>query len=280
MVYQYIGAHIPKNGSTINTMKNITNNGGNAIQIFVSNPRSIQPANIQKYQEESQEIINYCLNNNFKIVIHAPYTINLGKSTCKRTVEYKDNYSINLILNNLLISDMINAVGVVFHVGKYTTSSPLEGYNNMFNSMKYIIQQMREKNIKSKLILETPAGAGTELLTNIKDFIEFYNSFDDNDKPYMGICLDTAHIWSSGYEIIDYYNTISKTNLNDIIVIHYNNSKKDKGSHVDVHETILEGKIDVNDMKMFIKKLKKQHIIILEKPSTNIKADIDWIKHQ
>lgn len=281
MVATYIGAHIAKEGTTMNTMKRITASRGNALQLFASNPRSIQPANVNKFREESKEIIQYCKENNFSLVIHAPYTINLAKELKqgKRCLDYADCYSTNLILNNLEVSDIINAIGVVFHVGKYTTLSEQDGLNNMHNAMKYIIQKMKEKNIKSKLIIETPAGAGTELLTNVKSFIDFYNSFSTEEKKYMGICLDTAHIWSSGYDLNEYYNLICKTNVSDIAVIHFNNSKKDKGSCVDVHETIFSGKIDINDLKTFIKNVKHNPVIILEKPSVDMNADITWIRN-
>lgn len=281
MVAKHIGAHIAKEGTTLNTMKKITASGGNALQLFASNPRSIQPANVNKFREESKAIIQYCKENNFALVIHAPYTINLAKELKqgKRCLDYVDCYSVNLILNNLEVSDIINAIGVVFHVGKHTTLSQQDGLNNMYNAMKYIIQKMKEKNIKSKLIIETPAGAGTELLTNIEGFIDFYNSFSAEEKKYMGICLDTAHIWSSGYNLNEYYNLICKTNATDIAVIHFNNSKKDKGSCVDVHETIFNGKIDINDLKTFIKNVKHNPVIILEKPSVDMNADFVWIRN-
>lgn len=280
MIAKYLGAHISKDGTTLNTMKKITASGGNALQLFVSNPRSIQLANVSKFIEESKEILQYCKENNFSLVIHAPYTINLAKELKqgKRCLDYVDCYSVNLILNNLEVSDIINSVGVVFHVGKYTTLSKQDGLNNMYDAMKYIIRKMKEKHIKSKLIIETPAGAGTELLTKVQDFIGFYNSFSADEKKYMGICLDTAHIWSSGYNLNEYYNHICKTNAADIAVIHFNNSKKDKGSCVDVHETIPNGKIDIGDLKTFIKNLKHNPVIILEKPSHDINSDFVWIK--
>ena len=60
-------------------------------------------------------------------------------------------------------------------------------------------------NLNTKIIIETPAGQGTELLTNLNDFIIFFNSFTDEQKKYLGICLDTAHIWALGYELEDAY---------------------------------------------------------------------------
>lgn len=280
----YIGAHINKeSGSLIKTMEVIKNNGGNALQLFASNPRSASLPNMENYEKSANEIRNYCVTNNFKLVIHASYTINLAKEMKinKRSIDIKDCYWINLVLHELLVSDMIGAIGVVVHVGKYTNGSVDQGIKNMFEAISCIVLNIRDLNIKSKLIIETPAGAGTELLNDINDFVQFYNSFNTDQKKHLGICLDTAHIWSSGYDINEYYNIISKTNIKDIMVIHYNNSKKEKNSHVDTHETLFNGKIPIIDLEQFIKKFKNnKHIpmIILEKPSDKLEKEIKYIQ--
>lgn len=277
----YMGAHINKQGgSIIKTMDIIKNGGGNALQLFASNPRSTQIPNIASYESVSNEVKEYCIKNDFKLIIHAPYTVNLAKEPKmgKRTIDLKDCYWINSLIHELIVSDIIGSIGVVFHVGKHTTSTKEQGLQYMFESMIYIITEMKNRNIQSKLIIETPAGVGTELLTTIEEFLEFINKFSKEQKKHIGICLDTAHIWSSGYDINDYYEKIAKKNAKDIVVIHYNNSKKNQGSKVDVHENIFDGKISIEDMKKFISNLKHNPLIILEKPSEYLSTDFTWMK--
>lgn len=276
---KYIGAHVSKQGGDIiKTIDFVKNAGGNALQLFASNPRSTHIPNMTSYQNVSIDVRMYCKQNNFKLVIHAPYTINLAKEPKigKRIIELKDCYWINSLLHELIVSDMIGAIGVVVHVGKHTTNTKDCGLKYMFESIQYIIREMTSREIKSKLIIETPAGVGTELLTTIDEFIGFFNQFSREEKKHIGICLDTAHIWSSGYNINDYYEKISKTNAKDIIVIHFNNSKKDKGSNVDVHDNIFDGKIQISDMKQFIQQKSTNAMIILEKPSNDLSKDIQW----
>ena len=281
MKMQYIGAHISKeSGSLIKTMEVIQKNGGNALQLFASNPRSASLPNMQAYQEASKEIQEYCKTNNFGLVIHASYTINLAKEPKegKRRLEWSDCYWNNLILHELIVANMIGAIGVVVHVGKHTSSKPNDATMIMYHCISHIILKMHELKLKSKLIIETPAGAGTELLTDVHDFLRFYNMFDANQKKYLGICVDTAHIWSAGYDINEYYDIIKETNAKDILVIHYNNSKKDKNSHVDTHETLFDGLIPLDSLKDFITNLSNQPIIILEKPSNNMKKEFQFIQ--
>lgn len=277
----YIGAHINKQGGSLKkTIDVIKKAGGNALQLFVSNPRSIQIPNMESYQTISKDVRDYIEKNDFKLVIHAPYTVNLAKEpkTGKRTTEWKDCYWINVLTHELIVSDMIGSVGVVVHVGKYTTSTKEQGLEYMFESIRYIIKEMgKGTGIKSKLIIETPAGVGTELLTSVEEFLAFFNRFSREEKKHLGICLDTAHIWSSGYDINEYYEKVIQTNAKDIMVIHYNNSKKDRGSKADVHENIFDGKIHLKDMNIFIDGLGKEPIIILEKPSDDLQKDFQWI---
>ena len=276
----YIGAHIDKQKTLLNTMKIITDNGGNALQFFASNPRSAKLANIDNFKKDASEILEYCKDNNFKLVIHSPYTINLAKElkNGSRTIDIKDCYWVELLLNELIIADLIGAIGSVVHVGKYTNLTPEEGLNNMRICIKYIIKNMEGLKLKSKLILETPAGQGTELLSDLNEFINFYNSFTKEERKYFKICIDTAHLWSSGYDILNVFNTILKKNKKDIAVIHFNNSKKDKGSNVDVHASIFEGKIDIDYLEKIIKIFANNSVIILEEPSKNIHEDFLWFQ--
>lgn len=273
----YIGAHISKDSSILKTIHNMSNNNGNALQIFVSSPMNSSIPDIDKITSESTKIKKYLDENNFKLVVHGSYVINLANSKInKRYVEIQDRWWINLLIKELDAAEILNAVGVVLHVGKYTTNSITDSTNTMYKSIKYIINYLKKNNYNTKLILETPAGVGTELLTKVEDFIEFYNKFTLNEKKYFKICLDTAHIWSSGYEINDYLKNF-KTICEYVSIIHLNNSKVKKGSNVDRHEYIDNGLIKKEDLETFLKNIRKSSVIILEKPTTNYIQEIDWI---
>lgn len=280
----FIGAHINREKTLINTIKKIQDSGGNALQIFVSNPRSVSLTNIENYIAISNDIKEYCKVNNFKLVIHSPYTINLANEfkNGKKEILIEDCYWVKLLIHELKIANIINAVGVVVHVGKHTKLSYENGLKNMKIVLEYIIKELIKVNSVSKIILETPAGQGTELLKNLEEFIAFYNSFTAIEKKYIGICVDTAHIWSAGYELEEAFKIVFTKNAKDVCVIHYNNSLKEKASMVDKHAPIFNGEIPLNNMKNFIellKPLKKKPIIILETPDI-IPEEIKFImKH-
>lgn len=281
----YVGAHINREKTIIKTMETITKNGGNCLQLFVSNPRSSSLVNIENYITIANDVKDYISKNNFKLVIHSSYTINLARDfkNGKRTIPLNECIWIKILLHELYISHLINSSGVIVHVGKHTTLSYNKGLENMRTAIEYIIDELQKNNLKTKIIIETPAGQGTELLTNLNEFIDFYNSFSKEQKKYLGICLDTAHIWASDYELNDAYNIICNKNANDLIVIHLNNSAVKKGCNVDRHTPIFDnanGTIPLKSIKQFLELFKdNKHvpIIILETPSIDYSQEIKWI---
>ena len=277
----YLGAHINREKTILKTMEAITKNGGNCLQLFVSNPRSTALVSLDNYLSIADDIREYEAKHNFKTVIHASYTINLARDfkNGKRAIPIEDCAWIQLLLHELYISHLIGSSGVVVHVGKHTTLTPEYGLENMRIALEYVIAELQKNKINAKILLETPAGQGTELLTDLHEFIEFFNQFSAEQKRHLGICLDTAHIWAAGYELSEALALITNKNAADLVAIHLNNSKIAKGSRVDRHATLFDnaGTIPHNSIIEFLELFKKnkksvslaQPIIILETPSAN-----------
>lgn len=269
-----IGAHIPRETTIIKTMTQIKTNGGNALQIFTTNPRSAKITDNTKYINESHLIKKYCNINKFIVVVHGPYVLNIAKpfntTTLKREIEITDTF----IYNDIITANYIGAIGYIIHVGKSLNNSKEDAIKTMRSNIKMLLEAMAKNNIKTKLVLETPAGQGTELLTDFKDFINFYYSFTEQERELFKLCIDTCHIWNAGYELKEVLSMIP--DKNDIIVIHANNSKNNKGARVDRHEFILEGKIAPDDIKSFVEEFQRS-IIILEMPSYNYKDEFKFI---
>ena len=284
----FIGAHISRNKTLIDTMNTIKDCNGNALQIFASNPRSTKITSLNQtfFGKNLNEIKTYINKNNFSLVIHSPYTINIANNLAinKRQMDIKECYWIKLIIHELQIAHSIGAIGCVIHCGKYTNSSIENGLINMKLSLDFIINEIISQKLNSKIILETSTGQGTELLYNYEDFLDFYNSFTVIQKKYIKICIDICHIWAANYNLNEIITITEKNNnINDIAVIHINNSKNPKGSHLDRHETILNknGFIDISDIKKFISMMRKANdniTFILETPSDNLMDEINIIK--
>lgn len=282
----FIGAHISREKTLLATLNKIKDNNGNALQIFASNPRSTKITNINPtFFENINEIKTFINKNKFSLVIHSPYTINLATNFIinKRQIDIKECYWIQLLIHELKIAHTLGAYGCVVHCGKYTTNSIKNGVDNMKTSLDFIIAKIEEQKLNSKIVLETSSGQGTELLFNYDEFLKFYNSFTNSQKKYIKICIDTCHTWAANYEFDEIFTLTKKyNNINDVAIIHINNSKNPKGSHLDRHETItnLKGHIDIYELKKFVKNMCNNNsniTLIIETPSNNIIDDFELI---
>jgi len=267
----FFGAHMSIQNGIPSALKLIKEMNANMIQIFISNPMSSQSSiNKKKYDEKYIQLIKDTVNEtNTKIVIHLPYVINLAKPLLH---DIKSSWWIDMICNQLKISDLIGSIGCVVHVGKYLELTQVDGVDNMFNALKYVINFLKSNDMKSHIILETPAGQGSELLSTIENFAEFYNKFDEEDKKYIKICVDTCHIFVSGIDIrkreqvkqyFDKFNGL--IGIQNIDLVHMNDSKSEFGSHLDRHENLGEGKIGIDGLRHIMRYCIYYHIpMILE----------------
>jgi deoxyribonuclease-4 len=90
------------------------------------------------------------------------------------------------------------------------------------------------------ILLETPAGQGTEVLTDFDEFLDFVTSFKD---PRLRICVDTCHVFATGYEPKDYAEGILIRRPDLLTLVHFNDSSTPCGSCVDRHAFIGTGDI-------------------------------------
>ena len=280
----YYGVHVSIKNNLLDTIDYIKSIDGNMIQIFISNPMSIHSKSNIKIIENAYLIKKKLIENDVRLVIHLPYTINIGKQFNKK------EWWINTIIDQLNIGEKLGSIGCVIHVGKSLTLYENDSLDNMYKSIKYIIKYLKDNKMDTHIILETAAGQGTELIYKLNDFFEFYNRFSEDDKYYFRLCIDTCHIFAAGHDIRkkiqvkQVFKNIEKfVGLKYIDLIHLNDSKKDCGSCVDRHQNIGEGLIGKKGLKEFIRYSLLYRIpIILETPSNYINEIklIDSIKNK
>jgi deoxyribonuclease-4 len=200
----YYGAHMSITNGIVSAISDINEISGNMIQIFLSSPMMLNSKiDMKKFAPKIiDQIKTKCEETNSKIVVHLPYVINLAKPLDINPLETK---SIKIIIKQLELSHLIGSIGCVVHVGKYTGLTEIEGLENMYRSLKLIIDYIREHDLNTYIILETSAGQGTELLptknNSLNDLAEFYARFDSADKKHIKICVDTCHVFAAGYDL-------------------------------------------------------------------------------
>lgn len=264
-----IGAHVSNELSEIHEdIQNVINNGGKIIQMF-TNKFS------KKAIDEYKKIRLFLEKYNVKCVVHSSYTINLAQNW-----DYHSWWLKQLVLE-IQMAKIVGAFAIVVHLGKQLQLPKEVATNNMYTALLNVLSQTQDTNIK--ILLETSSGQGSEMFYNLEEFGEFFKKFGNTKfKDRIGICLDTCHIFAAGYDIrgekdvfkfLEYVDKV--IGLNNIKVIHLNDSQNDVNSHVDRHANIGEGYIGRKSLMTICRFFNKLGIpIILETPFEEIMTDL------
>jgi deoxyribonuclease-4 len=226
-----IGCHIGKQKSMELTMKSVPDS--RPYQIFLSGPQSshmnIKPEDLSS----GKKVLDA---RKLNVYVHSQYIINL----CAKDV--KDEWHTKLLQKNLEYTRAFGGKGVVVHVGK-STDQPME--QALENMRKAILTCLPYATEECPLLLETPAGQGTEVLRGMNEFIEFVESFKDKR---LRMCLDTCHVFACKHDPMTYlFKANSRAGL--LKLVHYNDSLGTCGSCVDRHALVGSGHIGFEKMR-------------------------------
>ena len=133
----------------------------------------------------------------------------------------------------------------------------------------------------TKLLLENSAGTGMIIGGDLKELAEIIKGV--KNPAIAGICLDTQHSFASGYNWLEFDNTIQKIDkeigIENIKLIHANDSQTLFNSNRDRHAHIGEGQIGLEAFKNIVAFAEKKDIdMILETEHDKVKEDIEILK--
>lgn len=256
------GAHVSAAGGVMNAIPRAKELGITAIQIFASAPGNWNPP--RATLEEGKAFGEACRSESVtNIFFHSIYLINLASGNPELVEKSKQSLIAGLNLNAAMGGN-----GVIFHVG----SSKLNTFEDVKNSVvKNINDIVAKSDPKSTLIIETNAGQGNNIGDTFEEVAMLVEGVQD--KSRVGVCLDTAHTFASGYDLVndgpkkvfDQFNKI--VGLKYLKAIHCNDSKTAFNSRVDRHENIGFGHIgDEPFRQMFHLNELKDIPFILEVP--------------
>jgi apurinic endonuclease APN1 len=261
-----IGAHVSVNGGFHNGIAKANEIGAHAIQFFGSSPRrwSVHfpsDESINQYKDMFKKSdVNF-------VFLHAPYLINLGTNEIS-----KWNKSIKSLSEHLEIANILNANGLIFHVGSTSGNDEISREESVIRAAKGIKEVLKKVKGNAQLIMENSAGGGKKLATTIDDLAKIFKNVNS---PRFKICLDTAHTFESG--VIQSFETLAikeffdkfdfQIGLENLVVLHINDSQTPCNSHRDIHDNIGKGYIGMEGFKNLAKEVRiKDKPWILEVP--------------
>lgn len=173
-----------------------------------------------------------------KLYVHTPYVLNLSMEPGPPDAP---NYVVESLKKHLSTAAAMGLRGVVVHVGKACKSPSVEVA--VQNMRENLAQSLQVASTECPLILETPAGQGTETLVDMQDFMGFAKSIGRPD--VFGVCIDTCHTFAAGVQPAEYLGAfIDDPDARSLVkLVHFNDSKTPLNSRVDRHALMGTGHI-------------------------------------
>lgn len=235
-----IGSHVSfsKQG-LVGAVNEVLSYGGNAFMFYTGAPQNTIRKDIDTNNVmEAHEIFK---KNNISIdsiIVHAPYIINLATSK-----EEQREFSVNFLKNEIERCKILGVKYVVLHPGNAVGITKEDGISNLIDSLKKIADE------DVCVTIETMAGKGTELCSNIDELSFVFDSVKDLN---FGVTLDTCHLNDSGVDISKFDEYLDefdkKIGIDKIKCIHLNDSKNELGLKKDRHENIGFGTIGYDSL--------------------------------
>lgn len=246
-----LGIHTSIAGSLEKSAEEAVALGANTFQIFSSSPRqwkgsTLSVPAIQRLQREREK------HDLTPLVIHDNYLINLASSHEPTRLK-----SIEAFRGELERAVAIGAEFLVAHPGNYKGHTVELGIMHFLEGVGAAAAGLETG--KLRLLIENTVGAGAQLggrLEELHVMREFAPKF--TALP-IGFCLDTCHLLAAGYNIATapgLKETVSEIErflgLENVHVIHANDSKGALASHIDRHENIGQGKIGLDGFRRIL----------------------------
>jgi len=263
-----IGPHASISKGILNAIKYAEYIDGNTLQIFLGSNQSTSLKMKTKVSEEEIVAINTHLKSTKTVlVIHTVYLLNF----CNHP---PSNSAIKYALDNLIfdikLTSKLGGIGCVLHIGYKKDLDEATAYSNMVANVKYSIDNTKDCP-SVKIILETPAGKGSQIGTSLEEFARIWKAFPKSYHSRLGICVDTAHIFSAGSDISSikgikqYFAKFdSLIGLKYLTLFHINDSKALCNSRKDQHEGLGDGHIYGKDKGGDLLALKEIHTVSLK----------------
>ena len=287
-----IGRHIGISDGVLRTVANAKAMGCDIFQIFLSTPRKL----LSKEREKELLLMlgEELRRKKMMMVVHGSYTINL----CHPEDNSKFRTSIRTLVQDLVASSYIGSscLGVIIHMGKNIKENGLSTEQAIENYAFGLRKALKMTPNNCNIILETGASQGSEVGSKIEGLTDIYGRLSANEQKRIFFCIDTCHIWATGYDISSgigvqrfFKEFNDKIGVNKISCIHFNDSKTPLNSHVDRHADIGYGFINESGLKAVAIFAKKNNIpIITETPlsaidsknkEVTVKSELDKIKN-
>lgn len=246
----WIGSHVDLTAPNylLHAVETSLLNGANTMMIYTGAPQNSlrKPTEIMKIQEAHELMKKHHVSLD-KIIVHAPYIINLGNTIKQETA----TIGVTFLIRELARVHAMGFSTLVLHPGAHVGAGKDLALANISERLN---QVFAEDTTDVKIALETMAGKGTEVGTTFEDLQYLIQHSTHPDR--LGICFDTCHVSDAGYDIHDVDGTLKHFDeiigLEKLLVLHINDSKNERGAKKDRHENVGYGTIGFATLNRYV----------------------------
>ncbi|MGR3173994.1 MAG: deoxyribonuclease IV [Candidatus Scalindua sp.] len=267
-----VGAHVSSSGGVENAPLNAKEIGARAFALFMKNQRQWMANpytndNIEKFKQNCEEA-GYLPEH---ILPHDGYLINLGHPEKEGLEKSRDAF-----LDEMQRCEQLGLIMLNFHPGSHLKKIPEDA------CLKRIAESINIALDKTKgvmAVIENTAGQGTNMGFRFEQLASIIDNVED--KKRVGVCLDTCHTFTAGYDLrtretfeatMDEFDKV--VGIKYLSGMHLNDSKPDLGARVDRHQSIGKGKLGVETFRFIMNDSRFDEIpMVLETIDSTIWAE-------
>lgn len=241
-----IGAHLSSSKGFLHMGKEAVSIGANTFQFFTRNPRGAKAKDIDP--ADAQALNAFMAEKGFsKILAHAPYTLN----PCAKDEKILE-FALMTMEDDLKRMEYVPGNYYNFHPGSHVG----QGAETGIEKISELLNKILKKEQTTTVLLETMSGKGSEVGRNFEEIRAIIDRTELSGK--LGVCLDTCHVYSAGYDIVNDLDGVLEEfdrviGLDRLKAIHLNDSMTPFASNKDRHEKIGKGTIGLEAISRFIR---------------------------
>lgn len=273
-----IGSHVgyEKKTGLVGSVKQALSYGENTFMFYTGAPQNtIRTSIVDEQVEEALKMMEENKIDKEKVIVHAPYIINLANTS-------KYDFAVSFLKQEIKRCEKLNMKYLVLHPGSHVGLGVETAISNIISGLNEVL-----KNSRVTILLETMAGKGTEIGSNFAEIKQIIDGI--KNKNLIGVCMDTCHLNDAGYDVTNFKELLDEFDqiigIKYLKCIHINDSKNICSSHKDRHANIGFGTIGFDNLiKIIYNDRLKDIPKILETPYVGDKApykkEIEMIKNK
>lgn len=244
-----IGSHVKMAGKEmfLGSVKEAESYGANVLMLYTGAPqntirKSIEALNIEAGWEYAAKA------EITEIVVHAPYIINLANTVKEETFELGVTFLAKEIKRTAAMRSKI----LVLHPGSHVGEGAKAGIAQTVKGLNLVLDDNEDDVF---IALETMAGKGSEIGATFEELKMIYDGVHKRER--LRVCFDTCHVNDAGYDLAGDYEGVMRQfdrviGMEQIAVIHINDSMNPCGAHKDRHANIGKGHIGKDVLKKLV----------------------------